>query len=362
MESLAGYSQCYTLIADVFLYRQAIKKNLRRNVRMAKNVNGAFGFFNDDYVNLKPKRVTSARDSRDWLLDQIKLFPGKIDNFPILYNEKHIKFGSFARNTKIRPLDDIDLIVTFSAQGSTYTCIEQGKKYFLSVLDSVKDLKSLCNDNGFLNSIKVVNKIVSSLNQISQYSSAELHRNQEAATLKLSSYEWNFDIVPSFYTDQGFYLIPDGKGAWKASNPKIDQDRVSSINQKHSGNILQIIRTLKYWNRRASMSTIPSYLFETLILNYFNEKDEISDYIDVNLINFWGALVSQIYSVVNDPKGFQGDINTLSSEQCDSISERTKATYEKALEAYKIETEEKNQEKAINKWRNIFGNDFPKYE
>ena len=35
---------------------------------------------------------------------------------------------------------------------------------------------------------------------------------------------------------------------------------------------------------------------------------------------------------------------------------------DKACEAYEAELTEKDQEKAINKWRAIFGNDFPKYE
>jgi len=329
---------------------------------MAKTVNGAFTEFNKDSVNVDTDRTNKANSSRDWLMGQLKGLPDKVDDFPTLYDGMSIKFGSFARKTKIRPLDDIDLILTYSAVGSTYWSHIYGQSYTLTAPETATKLRKLCNDNNTINSKKVINKIVSSLDQIEQYKSAAIHRRQEAATLQLNSYEWNFDIVPAFYTDTGYYLIPDGNGGWKATDPRVDQNRVIEINQKHGGKILQIIRTLKYWNIYAQMPTISSYLFENIILNFFNSKDKISDYIDVNLFNFWYHLKSAIYNNVNDPKGFQGNINNLTFDEMNKISNKANDTYDKGYEAYKIETEEKNQEKAINKWRTIFGDEFPKYE
>ena len=224
---------------------------------MAKNVNEAFTEFNRDFVNLDSEESTTARKSRDWLIKQLENLPDKVDDFPKLYDGMHIKFGSFARNTKIRPLDDIDLILTFYAQSSSYTTIKYGQNYILNVPEDAKTLRKLCNYDNTLNSIKLVNKIVSSLDEIEHYKAADKHRRQEAATLQLNSYDWNFDIVPAFYTITGYYLIPDGSGGWKATDPRIDQNRTTEINQKHDGKILQIIRTLKYWNKRVQMPTIP---------------------------------------------------------------------------------------------------------
>ena len=342
--------------------RGYLQKTNTKQYTMAKNVNSAFTEFNRDYVNLNPERTKRANISRDWLIGQLKELPNKFDDFPDLYDGMSIKFGSFARRTKIRPLDDIDLMLTFSAIGTTYLTHIYGQSYTLSVPEASTKLRKLCNDeDNTLNSIKVVNKIVSSLDKIEYYKSAAKHRRQEAATLKLNSYEWNFDIVPAFYTDTGYYIIPDGNGKWKASDPRIDQKRVVDINQKHDGKILQIIRTLKYWNSYAQMPTIPSYLFETIILNYFDAKDKIRDYIDLNLIDFWKHLKNIITCNIYDPKGFQGNINTLSFDERIRVSNKTNDTYNKAYEAYKLEVEQQDQENAINKWRSIFGDNFPKY-
>jgi hypothetical protein len=329
---------------------------------MAKTVNQAFQEFNRDIVNLDKERTDTARSSRDWLIKQLISLQTNADGFPKLYENMHIKFGSFARNTKIRPLDDIDLLLTFSGEGTTYNAIEYGQNYILYVPESAILLRKLCNEDGTLNSIKLINKVVSSVNLIDQYKSADIHRRQEAATLNLKSYEWVFDIVPAFYTDTKYYIIPDGKSGWKATNPNIDQERVSDINNKYDKKVLQLIRTLKYWNNRALMTTIPSYLFENLVLNFTERLNSLSEYLDINLINFWNYLKSAIYNPVNDPKGFQGNLNTLSIAERMGIATRANDAYTKGYDAYKIETEEKDQQKAIKKWIEIFGDKFQKYE
>ena len=328
---------------------------------MALNVNDSFYQLNRDIVNLDSEETKTARGSRDWLINQLISLPDKLDDFPILYEGKSLKFGSFARNTKIRPLDDIDLMLSFSADGSTYSTITYGKKYSLFVPENATNLRKLCNDDGTLNSIKVVNKIVSSLNKIEQYKKSEKHRRQEAATLNLTSYDWSFDIVPCFYTDTGYYLIPDGNGFWKASDPRIDQERVNNLNTKHDKYLLQLIRTSKYWKHITYMPDIPSYLFECFLLNFAESETKLQSYVDLNFISFLSYLKNRIFYSVPDPKGFQGELNSLSFDEQKRISEKVEACHKIALEANTLEVNDKNMEGAINKWRQIFGAKFPEY-
>ena len=82
----------------------------------------------------------------------------------------------------------------------------------------------MCSDGtDILNSRKVIEKFKSGLNNVSQYGSSEINRYQEAVTLKLLSYTWNFDIVPCFFTaddvnGKNYYLISDGNGDWKKTD------------------------------------------------------------------------------------------------------------------------------------------------
>ena len=327
---------------------------------MAATVNSAFEEFNKNVVNLDPDRTSKAISSRDWLWGQLNKLDSKENlNFPFKYEDKHIKFGSFARKTKIRELDDIDLMFCLTANGATYTLYSS--TYYINTPNAGSRLKNL-SDNDILNSRKVVNKLKSALAEVEHYKSGELHSRGEAATLNLLTYEWVYDIVPCFYTDTELYLIPDGNGNWKATDPRIDQNLVTETNQNYAGRLLQLIRILKFWNRHNSSFTLSSYLFEQIVINFTKSKTALSEWIDINIKDFFSYLSTYIYYAVNDPKGIQGDLNCLTYEQRKSISEKAKWAHDKAVEAIDAEIKEKDQEKAINKWREIFGNKYPKYE
>jgi hypothetical protein len=110
------------------------------------------------------------------------------------------------------------------------------------------------------------------------------------------------------------------------------------------------------------MPSMSSYLFENFVLNFCESKEILSDYIDINIVNFWNYLKSQIYNEVKDPKGIEHNLNQLSNDEKSKIAEKANDAYLKGYEAYRLETKEKDQKSAINKWGEIFGDDFPKYE
>lgn len=326
---------------------------------MATSVDNAFKEFLKDIVNLDLDVASKARSSRDNLIENIKDFSGD-DDFFVTYDDRILKFGSFAKKTKIRELDDIDMMFCLSGEGRTYT--ELTDKFVINGIQSDKD-NGLCNDEtNELNSTKVINRFISKLRDLNDYSKSQMHKKHEAATLKLKSYTWNFDIVPCFYTTLNIYLIPDGKGQWKKTDPRIDADNVTNINQKHKGNILNVIRLTKYWNRHNSTYDIPSYLLETIILKYYDDLSEKDNYwIDLEFKSIVKYIGNEILNDVDDPKGMQGNINTFSSDERNKISDKAKSCYEKICEASDLELKNKDQEAAINKWREIFGDNFPEY-
>jgi hypothetical protein len=333
--------------------------------RMVKTVNEAFAVFLKNNVNLDPNQTLTARKSRNWLIDQISSFPDKDVSFPRLYSEKNIQFGSFARRTKKRELDDIDQMITMSAEGAYYR--ELVDRIEIHVPDSAYQLKLLCFDNtNVLNSIKVINKFVKLLGKVPQYQKAEIKRNQEAATLNLTSYPWVFDLVPCFFTqpnyfNKDYYLIPDGRGHWKKTDPRIDRQRVTDVNQSHDGNVLNVIRLMKYWNRRPTMPSMSSYLIENMILDFYSKlSDKASNYVDIEVSTLFYYIKEMIYYRVDDPKGIQGDINQLSNDDRDKISKRAYADYQKAVEARELE-KNNDHRLSIAKLREIFGSNFPLY-
>jgi hypothetical protein len=331
-------------------------------MQMANTVNSAFSEFMKDYVNLDSTQVSRARASRTWLVEQISKFPNKHTDFPSLYEEKHLGFGSFVRSTKKRRLDDIDHLICMNAKGVSYT--DYFGTVYMTVPDDAHPFTGLKHsDSNYLNSIKVVNRFVKYLNEIPQYEKADIKRNQEAVTLNLVSYDWNFDIVPCFFTtaesdNRTYYLIPDGNGHWKKTDNRIDQARVSTINQNNDGHVVKVIRAMKYWNKRPTMTTMGSYLLENMILNYY-EFNKATQWIDLEVRNILLHVQNSIYGAVYDPKGIQGDINTLNIDERHSIFNRAYLDYNKAQEAVAHETSDASY--AISRWSSIFGDNFPDY-
>ncbi|ALS99772.1 hypothetical protein [Lacimicrobium alkaliphilum] len=329
---------------------------------MPTSVLAAFNSFQKDTVNLNPDRTKNARSSRDWLASKINAFT----DFLPLYNDKHIYFGSFARRTKIRPLDDIDIMICLMGYGCTYDEDAFGR-ITINVPDSCDVYKNYRHAaSNTLNSIRIVNEFVRKLSSIDQYKSAIIKRNQEAAVLNLKSYDWAFDIVPCFFTSEDslsrtFYIIPDGNGHWKKTDPRKDRDRVKKINTTCSGNMLNVLRLVKYWQRRPTMPSMGSYLLECMVLNHFENKGTCSQYQDMELAGVFDDIATHIYSNVPDPKGIQTNLNDkLAFEDRIKISIKATADAVLAREARALENDGDHRA-SINKWRQVFGDDFPEY-
>lgn len=331
---------------------------------MATTVISAFNEFLKEKVNLNPEDTKAARLDRDNLRTRIQGLQNSVDYFPTLYTEADINYGSFSRRTKKRPLDDVDMFFCLMAQGAVYNDYDQNN-ITVTIENTASNLYQYTkDDNKTISSIKILNKFKRSLENIYQYRNAEVNRRQEVVLLDLTNKDWSFDIAPCFRTveqyGRSFYLIPNGTGDWKKADPRIDKNRTITINQQNNGNILNLIRIIKYWNNRATMHTMSSYLLENIILNYYQYRTDCSSFVDLSLADIFHHISLAVYQVVPDPKGFQGDLNNLTYEQRVSISTRAHQDYLKALEARRLE-QNKYEQSSINKWREIFGLEFPAY-
>lgn len=331
---------------------------------MAKTVNGAFDEFRRDYVDLDPDVVSAARASRDNLLENIKEFDDK-DNFFDLCQNFDLHFGSFSRKTKCRELNDIDLMIGIAASYATYNNNDEYDNVHITVGNNSAQ-KECANSDGTLNSTLVLNRFKKELSKLRDYSRSDIKRDHEAITLNLISKDWSFDIVPCFHTvkesdGRDYYLIPNGNGNWKKTEPRIEQDRVTQLSKKHNGKVRDTIRLVKYWNKRGKMPTVTSYVLETMILDYFENIDSCSDYIDLRFRDVLEYIKSYIYYPVYDSKKIEGNINSLTLDEQVALSTRASIDYEKVKMAVSAELNEKDTAKSIRIWRSLFGDDFPTY-
>lgn len=331
---------------------------------MITTVDEAFENFQRNIINLDPAVSKAAKKSKDWLLAVIGNFHDSDESFPLLFPEKHIEFGSFARKTKNRELDDIDIMIAIHAQHATYS--EQWNNITIETRNCPINLtRYRHDDSNLLNSRKIINKFISNLKGIPQYEKAEINRNSESAVLNLKSYPYSFDIVPCFVTSEDyggktFYLIPDGDGHWKKTDPRIDKQFVEMLAARHGNIVLDVIRIMKFWNKRRTAPVMPSYLLETLVLGYWNQvQPGRGTCVSVETNRAFDFIKNNIFAPIMDIKEIQGDLNILTRDQKTSISERAAADSISASNALVQEVTHHNHRSAIGHWQEIFGPAFP---
>lgn len=275
-------------------------------------------------------------------------------------SEFSLKMGSFARKTQIRPLDDVDQMIIFSAKGSTANLdTSRWNQVFINVPDSAPELKKMDGENG-LSSIKVLNYLKHLLNGISQYHSADIKRSQQALRLELSSYDWGFDIVPGFRTvedSQGhyYYIIPNGEGAWEKTDPRIDRQNLIEYQKEALIDLREVVRILKY-RRKAhnAVCKLNSYALETMVLDFIDTNPTYSNSREF-IESFLLYLSKAVFGSVQDRKGFQGDLNFLDFTARLEIKKKAIYYHDVIKEANDYEAKSMN-EQAIKSWTKFFGN------
>jgi hypothetical protein len=333
---------------------------------MALTVKAAFEEFRKDTIDLDSDETETARKSRDFLLEQIFKLPEENAGFPWL-TDRRLFFGSFARKTKIQPLDDIDLMIVMHGGGGYEQQVPWDRYQCRVDPGSMESpVRYLTDDDGCISSNRVLFKFRDVLADVPHYEKAELHKSGEAVTLKLRSYLWNFDIVPTFGVTDGqnpcvYFLIPDGKGNWKRTDPRRDDERVTKVNQKHDGLVLPIIRMLKYWNRRSQCPTMMSYWLETIALSVFEESEPVQ-LLQLGILSFFVSAMSKVQGSCPDPKGLGPDLDKeVDAETRQKIVAALEKAAQSSLSGLKYELEEKDHKLAISEWRKVFRVAFPPY-
>lgn len=335
---------------------------------MSLTVSSAFNTFRKDVVDLPADITARARSSRNYLFEQIVYLAKNNNDFPLLHDgiRSFIPFGSFARKTKIRPLDDVDIMATLSSKGAVEYQSTSFSNHNVRITDLSSPLSPFADNSGYVNSTQILNKIKNYLSSVSSYSKAELKKNMQAVVLNLQSYAWSFDIVPALPVARSgsiiYYLIPDGFGKWIRTDPRIDAKNITNVNAKHNGQFLGLIRILKSWNNlKYYKPCLSSYYFETLAIKVFDNLYTDTSYYPSAITYFFQQCPYYLMSSCADPKRLGGNLDAdVSFEEKIKLKNYMSSQLQVAQQALDYEKYSRDRE-AIIQWQNIFGKDFPYY-
>ena len=323
----------------------------------------AFEDFRRYKVDLNPNKVKKARQSRVYLQEQLTAAKNDDPDFPRI-TDSFMPFGSFARRTKVRPLDDIDMLVMLNGQDSQFVqaCWDI-YTFLISTTSDFSPLRPYVDEYGWVNSTRILNHFKSGLKKIPNYQKSEIKRTGAAVVLNLKSYEWAFDIVPALPAGDGsgsilHYLIPDGRGNWMRTDPRIDQELITNANQNQNGYLLPLIRLIKYWNVRSRAAhRLASYHLETLLINAFRSGyPAIESKIRWSVPCAFQQLASHVINSCPDPKDLGPNLDAgMTWETREKVRDAANERAQYATNALQYE-QQGDHEKAIECWKDVFPN------
>jgi len=238
--------------------------------------------------------------------------------------------GSYRRDTKTKPLKDVDIFVVIDARGAQAQLRNSGARAILDKLALVLGTK---------------------------YDSVVVDRM--ACTVNFGSGDEivSFDVVPAFERATDEFEIPDTRtGAWIATNPKRHHEMSTEKNKECDGKFVPFVKMAKAINRELGDPVTPSFLIEVMAQDLVQEpfgryQDEVRW--------FLASVAEGVAGSWPDPAGLGPDVNTMTFSERGAAAaalERAQAIAEQA-----IRLEDDGQERAaVEEWRQLFSWRMPR--
>lgn len=239
---------------------------------------------------------------------------------------KGILMGSAAKDTIIRPFDDIDVLAVFSNSGNVWAKYQWDSKSFIyRIRDAYAGV---------------------SIQQVGTRGQAIRVFYEKGG---------HVDVAPVFHAGNEVYKLPNGTGGWIDTAPTVANQWFSTRNQELSHNLAPLVKLVKAWNRAHSMrmrsfhlETVAGTAFASLGSNY---REALQKYFE------WAAN----FLNVKDPGGQSGDLSGyLTWNARDQLKQALSSANDRASKALAAE-ERQDHAEAKRLWRIVLGDDFPTY-
>jgi hypothetical protein len=176
--------------------------------------------------------------------------------------------GSYARDTAIRPIDDVDVIFEIDPSAWPGTIFSSNPA-----------------------PERVLESFATAIRRRYEFSSVFGQRR----SVRLKLYHLDIDVVPAIplAPDSDVILVPDrGTGDWIKSYPKGHSDNSTRLNKRQNGRFKPLVKLAKFWNSNLPESArCKSFMIETMAVRIFAKTpfDTLAD----GLLLFWDFLAAQ---------------------------------------------------------------------
>lgn len=169
-----------------------------------------------------------------------------------------------------------------------------------------------------------------------------------------------FEVVPVFTNQAGSYTYPDSNsgGSWQTTNPKPEIQAIRDRNLNCNGNLVPLCRMMRAWKRKCDVP-IGGLLIDTLAYQFienYEHRDKSFLYYDYMYRDFFLWMANQN----TEQEFWRAPGSGQYVYEKGLFQYKAKRCYNISVEAIAHETATPKQEwSAKQKWRDIFGTDFP---
>ncbi len=242
--------------------------------------------------------------------------------------------GSYRRETKTKPLRDVDIMVVLSDGGLTVRPPREP-------LDRVQEI--LAGHYGEGNVRVDVRAVRVDF--------------QAVPTSEEPDPVMSFDVVPAVAAGDS-YLIPDAElGTWITTNPKVHADLARDANDALDGKWKPVVKMAKAWNRNAGHPIESSFLLEAMALELVRGPWGGSWPMEVRAL--LGTAADRVTETWPDPAGVGPDlVQAWDGVSCAAVPYLRRAEGA-CTEAMRLDRASRTGD-ALQVWQDLFGPMFSK--
>ena len=245
--------------------------------------------------------------------------------------EQDFLTGSYSRDTKTKPLKDVDMFCVLEAT-------KQNRDRFASPSETLEIFHQ-------------------ALDKKYGRDRTEISRRSVKVDFGPDEHLMSFDVVPAFQRGGAGYEIPDNVlEVWIRTDPTVHADLATEKNQELSQHWKPLVKMVKAWNRSLEEPIRPSFLLEVMAIGLV--KPPFSRH-PFELQYFFLNAADEITNDWPDPAGLGPPVN---DQMNSSARNRASSLLEAAGEAAEIARQLENQGKtaqSIKAWRQLMGSNFP---
>jgi predicted nucleotidyltransferase len=247
--------------------------------------------------------------------------------------------GAYARDTKTKPLRDVDIFVELGAEELRYR-----DQHPSQILTRVRDV--LVPHYG-------VDRVVTDRRCVRvDYG---LILVDDASDDVMSC-----DVVPAFAKGDAYEIPDDTLGEWITTDPRVHADRATEANKTFSGQWKPIVKMAKKWNQYNGEPVEPSFLIEVLALRLLDGP--WGGRYPYELRQFFASAADRLADGWADPAQLGpavSDVLDGDSHRMDAARNALSAAESACTEALRLERSGRTGD-ALTEWQRLFGPTFSK--